>query len=234
MKTIEYTYTDKNNIHVIQAKVSANSKIGVGYIVQTYHLSLDQVKNNDITLDKSNCLNCPLSYNMNEGKSLCYTAKGMQLFGLKSMLKRLNKNLSTFKPYNKDVFDAFVTTVKNYYPVDLVRFGAYGEPVLLGEYNTAQLATISAKHTGYSHQWKLKKFAWAKYFFMSSTHGQNEANKAKKMGFRNFVVLEKGDVTTGVNCPASKESDKELSCIACGLCIGSNKGIKKDVFINKH
>ena len=101
MKNIKYTFSDDKNVHVLQAKISQNSKIGAGYVLQTYHFSVDQVKNNDFTQDTNNCMDCPFSYNQNNGKSGgCYTHKGMQLMGLKSMLRSLNKNFDKIEKFH--------------------------------------------------------------------------------------------------------------------------------------
>lgn len=240
MRKLEYIYVENDIINVIQAKVSENKKIGIGYIVQTYHFSIEQVKNNDLKLDSNNCLDCPFSYNKNSGKSGgCYTHKGMQYFGLISMLKRLNKNFETFKPFKKEVLDAFIITVKNTYPVDLVRFGAYGEPVLLGKETTNKLSNLSKKNTGYTHQWKKQKHNWANEFLMSSVHDTIERAEAQNKGFRSFAVIKKDEIKIAsdikaVNCPASKESQLNLNCIKCGLCNGNKTGIQKDIFILNH
>jgi len=229
MKPFEYTYIENDVYHVIQAKISQNSKIGIGYIVQTYHFSIDQVKNLDLKQDEKNCLDCPLSYSNGGG---CYTHKGMQLMGLKSMLKRLNKN--EFKPFNNDMLKAFIVNVSNTYPVDLVRFGAYGEAVLMGSPVINQLAKLG-KTTGYTHQYNKSGFNWSNKRFMASVHNEEQAKQAKKLGFRSFIVKTKEiEIENGVNCPASKESEKNLSCIKCGLCSGMAKGSKKDIYINAH
>jgi len=234
MKTIEYIYKQKNVINVIQAKVSQNSKIGIGYIIQTYHFSIDQVKNNDFSMDTNNCLDCPFSFNQNDGKSGgCYTHKGMQLMGLKSMLKRLNKKINTLNDFNESNFNNFVKIIKNTYPVDLVRFGAYGEPVLLGSDVVKKLVNLGKKHTGYTHQYRKNQFNWSNDFFMASTHNLAQSLTAARLGFRSFFVADNSNID-GVNCPASKESNRKSSCIKCGLCNGSLKGSKKDVYILQH
>ena len=46
-----YTYIDGKVIHSLDLKVSQNSKIGIGLVLQTYHFSIEQVQQNDFTLD---------------------------------------------------------------------------------------------------------------------------------------------------------------------------------------
>jgi hypothetical protein len=238
MKNLKYVYKTGNTIHVLNAKISQNSKIGIGYILQTYHFSIEQIRNNDITQDSKSCLDCPLSYNKNNGKSGgCYTHKGMQLMGLKSMIRSLNKKIDSIKEFSQPEFMFFINNVKNTHSIDLVRFGAYGEPILLSLYVTGVLSSLSKKTTGYTHQWNKPKYNEYNKFFMASTHTDAERIDSKAKGFRSFFVASKElnlTVTNAVNCPASKESSKNLTCIACGLCNGSKTNIKKDIYIMKH
>jgi len=239
MKDIKYIYRLGNTVNVLNAKVSQNSKIGIGYIIQTYHYSIEQVMDASLVNDKASCLDCPLSYNQNNGKSGgCYTHKGMQLMGLKSMLRGLNRKLNTINEFKQSDFFNFVNKVKATNKVDLVRFGAYGEPILLPLKVVEVLSGLSQKTTGYTHQWNKPQYQKYNKFFMSSTHTETERQQAKDLGYRSFFVATseiKGfKPQNAVNCPASKESSKNLSCIACGLCNGTSRGIKKDIYIMKH
>tara|TARA_R110000796_G_scaffold58413_8_gene134984 strand:+ start:541 stop:1257 length:717 start_codon:yes stop_codon:yes gene_type:complete len=238
MKNLRYIYKTNNTVHVLNAKISQNSKIGIGYILQTYHFSIDQIKNNDIKQDTNSCLDCPLSYNKNNGKSGgCYTHKGMQLMGLKSMIRSLNRNIDTINDFNYNEFNSFIELIKKTHAIDLVRFGAYGEPILLSLDVVKVLSSLSKKTTGYTHQWNKDKYNAYNNFFMASTHTEQQRSNAKLLGFRSFFVasdITKLNSVNVVNCPASKESSKNLTCIACGLCNGAKTNIKKDVYIMKH
>jgi hypothetical protein len=244
MKTIEYIYSNKGVITHLHLGVSNNSKIGLGYVLQTYHYSIDQLTKDETRAkesfrnDKKTCLNCPLSYNMNAGKSGgCYTHKGMIYNGLISKLKktiRLNDK-GQIKPFDLATFKAFLGMAKSGYPIDLVRFGAYGEPINLGEYVALELSKLCKKSTGYTHQWNNKKYLWANQIFMSSTHNNKELKQANKKGFRSFFVKNASDTTNkSTLCPASKESVKNTTCVLCGLCNGNKSGIKNDIHINIH
>ena len=236
MKNLKYIFKINKTVHVLNAKVSENSKIGIGYVIQTYHFSINQIVNNDFTQDKENCLNCPFSYNMNNGNSGgCYTHKGYQLMGLKSMMRSLSRNFENILDFNILEFKEFINKIKNTYPLDLVRFGAYGEPVLLPLQVVEVLASLSKKSTGYTHQYAKKQYNDYNDFFMASTHTTRERKQAKKLGFRSFFVSNKDIIPeNAVNCPASKESANKLSCIKCGLCNGNKTNIKKDVYTLQH
>ena len=66
---IEYIFRHNGIIHVLQTKPSQNRKLGMGYVVQTYHFSPEQVASGKLSADKDVCFDCPFSYKMNNGKS---------------------------------------------------------------------------------------------------------------------------------------------------------------------
>jgi hypothetical protein len=253
MNTIEYIFSTNNGqiINVIQFKNSANSKIGQGLVIQTYHFSIEQVSNNDIKLDAKNCLDCPLSNSNKHALGVCYTHKGMQLFGLKSMLKKLHKlhKLSNISEFNRIYYTMWQKSVyrqlnKNIKAnkdtfIKLTRFGAYGEPIFLGEELIQSLSLMSKNITGYTHQYNKNEYNWANKFFMASTHNKKDIAIATNRNFRQFnVVLKNEKIENSTNCPSSKEFEllkgKKVSCVDCSLCSGNFKNIKKNVHILAH
>ena len=236
MKNLRYTFRLNGTINVLNAKVSENTKIGVGYVLQTYHFGVEQIENYNFKDDAKSCLDCPLSYNQNNGKSGgCYTHNGKQRMGLLSMMRSLRNKLNTIHEYNSVDFNKFINDVKRQHPIDLVRFGTYGEPILLPLNVVSTLSSLSDRTTGYTHQWNKAEYKEYNRFFMASTHTDEDLAESSKLGFRSFFVAEKDyKPTNAVNCPASKESTLNLSCIKCGLCNGTKKGNKKNVYIHKH
>lgn len=233
-----------NTVQIFSLSTTANKKI-VGSdktkIVQTYTYSRKQfeyVANNKkvdfktfFKLADTNCLNCPFSMLLKGG---CYTHKFNQYTGFLSQLRSIAK---VYKNYNKipiyhDNIEYEITTLcKNRF----IRFGTYGEPVLI-PYNLVWYMTKIAKNwTGYTHQWMNKKYDHYNAFFMASTHNINESIKAENLGFRSFqVVNNKPQFTNLVNCPASKESNYISNCEKCGLCSGITGKGKKSIYIFKH
>lgn len=223
---VGYTFTYNNVVHVLQTKPSANKKIGVGYTVQTYHFSFEQVRNNNLVLDSGNCFDCPFSFNRNEGKSGgCYCHKDKQLLGIKAMLRRLSK--LSIEPLRKDKLNSFLIISKELKP-STTRMGAYGEPVTLPLNVVGKLCRLSPKHTGYTHQYT-KLQGYSKYL-MASTHNAFETSLANSLGFRAFSVDGNGAV-----CPAAKEfKGKKKTCVECGACDGTSKNRKNNIKIKKH
>tara|TARA_S200002703_G_C3762982_1_gene234887 strand:- start:247 stop:969 length:723 start_codon:yes stop_codon:yes gene_type:complete len=231
----EFIFADGAIVHVLQHKASQNSKIGEGFVIQTTHLGVEQIEKIDLTLDNASCLDCPLSHRANGG---CYTHKGNQRNGLYSMLKSKNKlNIPTF---DQSQFDLFLNSVKK---VDLVRFGTYGEPVLLPENIGDALISksVDKKYTAYTHQWRKGN----SHFAMASVHSIKQAKEAIEMGYRCFLTMPKKKYNSLdvvdllwikrnlIGCPAAKESKYDKTCIECGLCNGIN-GNKNGVFILMH
>ena len=54
MNYLEYIFKDKSVIHALITKPSVNSKIGLGYVMMTYHFSVDQIEKLDLSLDTNN------------------------------------------------------------------------------------------------------------------------------------------------------------------------------------
>lgn len=225
MTHFEYVFKDKSIIHALITKPSVNSKLGMGYVMLTYHFSVEQVENIDISLDQKNCRDCPLSYSNNGGKSGgCYTHKGLQRFGIIAMMKRLNKlhKQGLIHEFDADAFDGYVKMSKNIHP-QLLRLGTYGEPVLLNADVIETLTTCARTYTGYTHMWRVKKYSEHNRFIMASTHSHKETQNANRKGFRAFQTGATSSIKMPV-CPASKEfKGHRKTCIECASCNGNRK-----------
>lgn len=113
----------------------------------------------------------------------------------------------------------------------LLRFGAYGEPVLLGSALVAELIKGYRMHTGYTHQWRRADNAWAAGYFMASVASAEERMQAKQLGYRTFRVAPLGTTPEPgeVVCPASasnSEADKK-TCSRCPVACNGNKPGKR-------
>jgi hypothetical protein len=104
-----------------------------------------------------------------------------------------------------------------------IRFGSYGEPILLGEDLVKKISDRAKFWTGYTHQWH--KNPWAKQYFMASVETTLVDKVAQNMGWRTFYA---GEPTDGnhVTCPASKEAGNKSTCETCKLCMGTTSKAK--------
>jgi hypothetical protein len=237
MKSIEYIFKDDSVVHVLQTKPSANSKLGLGYIVTTYHFSVGQVISTNLTDDADVCFDCPFSFNQNNGKSgKCYTHKGLMRMGINSMLKRLQALYlaGKVKDFSEEEFKAYATMSKRFSPV-LTRMGGYGEPITLPLEVVAKLTSLSKKHAGYTHQWHREDMKQYRLYLMASTHNTIETRVANGIGWRAFFSKPKGQTEKGAVCPAAIEfTGNKKTCIECGTCNGTIDGKKNNILINIH
>ena len=137
--------------------------------------------------------------------------------------------------YNAVLHDQYIRGRK-------IRFGTYGEPVLIPLELMHHLASISAGWTGYTHQWSNLRYAGYKQLLMASVHGLTgpwSREHAKHLGWRTFRTMRDGlPAEDEILCPASKEAGKRLTCEQCRLCDGA--GTRKaglqmvDVYIPGH
>jgi hypothetical protein len=137
--------------------------------------------------------------------------------------------------YNSIDHDQFIRGRK-------IRFGTYGEPVLIPLELVAHLASLSGGWTGYTHQWSNLRYAGYQRFLMASVHGLTgpwSREHAKSLGWRTFRTMRGGvPDKSEILCPASAEAGKRLTCERCNLCDGAGRraaGLQLvDVYIPGH
>jgi len=137
--------------------------------------------------------------------------------------------------YNPALHDQFIAGRK-------IRFGTYGEPVLIPIDIVRHLVGKCGGWTGYTHQWANLAFSEYKQYFMASVHqltGPWSYEHAKSLGWRTFRTKREGKPAANeILCPASEQAGKRLSCNECNLCDGA--GTRKaglelvDVYIPGH
>lgn len=228
-------YRQGENIIVWRLGKTTNKKIAPEgmKVLQTYTFSVKQweaihreggvTMKEFFALDGSNCLDCPFSGN--QGKGGCYTHKGMQYMGFKSMLR----SIRAVEQFTEEKRLEILKMAKGAY----VRFGTYGEPSLLGEDLVAEVCSLASSWTGYTHQHAKD---WAQpysKFFMASVHSAEEAHEKTISEWRSFAVVD-AKSNGLVGCPASKEGGFKSNCASCGLCSGTTGKGKKSVQIIQH
>lgn len=228
-----------NTLCVIRLGKTSNKKIAAAgeKIVQTYHFSEGQyyaaINKADMKTffshDADVCFDCPFAVSNGAKLSACYTHKGMQYLGFKSMLRGIAK-LATWDEIpelNKDIERDILKACNGRY----IRFGTYGEPSILPIDLTRTICSIAKSWTGYTHQHKKRpEFS---PFFMASTHNETQEKDASANGWRSFVASPIG-IDALVSCPASAEAGFKSNCSKCGLCSGTQGKGNKSVVILEH
>jgi len=208
---------------------SANPK--TGDMIQVWILARDvnPVRAIKIGADVKVCLDC--KHRGKGGKKrTCYVRVANAPLGVWKAYKR---GLYPFLPISEysQAFERRKVRRK-------VRFGAYGEPVLIPAAIVAELSRVSDGWTGYTHQWANPAFAEYRQWLMASVDSQSEYVAAKADGWRTFRV--RTSVESPLNareivCPASDEAGKRTTCERCKLCSGTYQGDgRKDIAIVVH
>ena len=229
---------------VVRLGFTSNDKIAPvsEKIVQTYHYSRDQFEDAQskssmqsfFSKDADVCFDCP--YSMGSGAELkgCYTHKMMQYSGMVSQLRSIATKHKHWDDIPKldDMLHALVVAMCT---DRYVRFGTYGEPVLIPIDLMRDMCTVAKSWTGYTHQWR-KPWAYDyRQFFMASTHNLEQTELAETMGWQSFMDDSTHTKHTGmVNCPASKEAGYKSTCSKCTLCSGTTGKGSKSVYIFNH
>jgi hypothetical protein len=219
---------------------TSNKKIAApgDKIVQTFHFSREQfeVAQRKTTMqeffghDGKVCFDCPFSVSNGAKLSACYTHKMMQYTGFLSSLRSIGKEYGTFDaiPYlSPKLLDDIVQACTGKY----VRFGSYGEPILVPFDMVQKICAVAKSWTGYTHQW----LSYPEYsaYFMASTHAPCGEAMARALGWKSFVASP--ELLSGmVNCPASEEQNFRSNCAKCGLCSGTMGKGSKSVVILEH
>lgn len=130
--------------------------------------------------------------------------------------------LAAFNRYKRGEYRPFELTA---FVGKFVRFGEYGDPAFIPLDDVAQIASVAAGHTGYTHQWTYRDRGYARYF-MASVESDRAAENATKRGYRYFKVSATGELRPReFSCPASEEQGHRLVCGDCVACDGGARGI---------
>jgi hypothetical protein len=207
------------------SSASHNSK--TGGMIQNYILPEQWMEDKMMGDDTSVCGDCPHSFRAGD---TCYLHKGSARMGLISTMKKWPDILMPLRDE-----DLMLSMLRTELVARSVRFGAYGEPILLGERLVSFMCSVASHWTGYTHQWRRLEYQWAKQYFMASVDSSEDYFEAKSMGWRTFRTRSHADAVypTEAQCPASKEMGKITTCDRCKLCMGTSKKAR-DITIIKH
>ena len=111
-----------------------------------------------------------------------------------------------------------------------VRFGAYGDPVLIHKERINALRSLTGGSftgfTGYTHAWNNPKYHDYKDLFVASVDSKAEYFQAKGKLWKTFRVRKESDALEKYefSCPASAEAGARKKCFDCMACSGVRKG----------
>lgn len=206
------------------AKKSANPKTGDMVQVWVLPRDVNPVEAVKTGADATVCLDC--KHRGTNGKQrTCY-------------VRVPNAPLAVWKAYTRGNYPTLaISEYARVFSGRKIRFGAYGEPVLIPAAIVAELARVSSGWTGYSHQWSKPEYQAYRAYVVASVDTPQEYLEAKVLGWRTFRV--RGEnmplFPREIICPASDEGGKRTTCADCRLCNGViANDPRKDVAIVVH
>lgn len=216
---------DGKPIVAIATLHSENQK--TGNMVQIWILRSDIPPTEAINTgeDVSICGSCPLRGILADGRNrarACY-------------VQVRNAPYQIYRSYKAGNYPRFEKSHLAMFRGRMVRLGAYGDPVALPMRAVASVLRVAKGWTGYTHQWRERRFArWSRYV-MASCESAAGALQAQAKGWRTFRVrpADAELLATEITCPASEEAGKRLTCERCSACDGGRAG-KRSVVIIGH
>lgn len=198
---------------------SSNRKTGA--MVQTYIIRADMAPVDVVRerLDGGICGGC-VHRKQQDGRRTCYVNVGQGA-------------TAVYKAFLRGAYPvASLTEAAALVAGKFVRLGTYGDPAAVPVDVWAALTAAASGYTGYTHQWRSKRFAALASYCQASCETADDVDAAHAMGYRGtFRVVPVGEdiPATGMLCPASEEAGKVTQCMECRACDGS-----RDVYIYAH
>lgn len=198
---------------------STNAKTGA--MIQLYTLREDLSPSNAVASneDTSICGDCPLR----GSKRVCYVDHVRGPDKVYAKYLRLRNSRKGLTPLTKRERKAFGNRRS-------LRFGAYGEGVLLPIGYYEDLTSNADNFTCYTHLWQQSWVQEQGYqrFTQASVETEDQAYLAQALGFKTFRIKSATGRTlpNEVVCPYQT---KGVQCIRCGLCNGNKANIVADV-----
>jgi hypothetical protein len=224
MKPSGYVLYEDARVAVIATTDSRNIKTGDMVQVWILSRSVNPVEAVKTGADADVCLDCP-SRGTGHGDRKCYVTV-------------FQAPLSIWRAYQRGRYPFLeMTEYASVFAGRKIRFGAYGEPVLIPLAIVAEMVRVSAGWTGYTHQWANPGYQEYKQYFMASVDSLAEYVRAKFAGWHTFRVRTPDSYVQPLEivCPAANESGHRTTCSDCRLCSGTYAADqRKDIVILAH
>jgi hypothetical protein len=108
-----------------------------------------------------------------------------------------------------------------------VRFGAYGDPVLVPIELVQHFVRVSNhNYTGFTEQWAKPEYQMYRPYFMASVHRDEDIPRATALGWRHYRVGTDGPKAGEVLCPHQNEKlTQVIQCSTCQACNGASRPV---------
>lgn len=232
MKRIIYSGPSKidgSPIVAVYLQGSANSKTGAMSQVYILQADIDPITANRTGKDFGICGDCPHRGKANPGKvsglavgRSCYVNLGQ---GPNQIYKAFKAG--KYQPASLDDLPSIGAG-------QVVRLGAYGDPLAIPSHIWRALLSKTKGHTSYTHASGLLPESTVSHSMISADTPE-QATQAHNKGLRTFRVIplqqwqDKGTnslLKNEILCPASKEAGAKITCSDCLLCSGQGTKAK--------
>lgn len=198
---------------------STNRKTGA--MVQTYIIRADMAPVDAVNAraDGGICGGC-IHRKQEDGTRTCYVNVG-------------HGPSAVYKAYRRGVYPVVTPEeAAGMVAGKFVRLGTYGDPAAVPVDVWQTLTARAGGYTGYTHQWRVKRFGKLASLCQASCETDADVAKAHAAGFAGtFRVLPVAYPVpdAALHCPASEEQGKRVQCADCRACDGT-----RDVVIYAH
>jgi len=199
--------SDYKNIVSIVTFKSNNVKTGDMAQIWIMRNDIDPVQAIKENKDDVICFDCPHRKNRS-----CYVNAGQA-------------PLQIYRSYKKGIYKSLdLNKLSQALKFKNVRFGAYGEPVLIPLKIVKHIIKSCMSYTGYTHQWHNPKYKDYAPLFMASIDSDKQLKQTIKNGLRSFRVSNNDLIGNNeIICP---NITKGITCNVCTLC--DNQGRHKN------
>ena len=199
--------SDYKNIVSIVTFKSNNVKTGDMAQIWIMRNDIDPVQAIKENKDDVICFDCPHRKNRS-----CYVNAGQA-------------PLQIYRSYKKGIYESLnLDKLSQALKFKSVRFGAYGEPILIPLKIVKHIINSAMSYTGYTHQWHNPKYKDYAPLFMASIDSDKQLKQTIKNGLRSFRVSNNDLISNNeIICP---NITKGITCNACTLC--DNQGRHKN------
>jgi len=210
-------------------KASTNAKTGAmtqSFIIRS---DVDPIAALKLGLDASVCGDCLHRPDPETGRRTCYVNVGRSVRSVFEAYKRGR--------YARPGIDYDPAILPDLFAGLAFRAGTYGDPVA-APYQLWRRATLKAAAiNGYTHQWRLGRFAAFKHLCMASADSIGDLEEAHAKGWRTFRVRHASEPVLARReaiCPASAEAGKRTDCATCRACGGLSAKARVSMVIIAH
>ena len=109
-----------------------------------------------------------------------------------------------------------------------IRFGSWGEPIVMPLSLVKQLTAKAKTWTAYTHAWREKFAKPYRQYMMASVESPEGKAQANAEGWRTFRIIRDASelLADEVLCPAMVKRERPVTCSTCGLCRGTSTKAK--------